>query len=1003
MTITVTLDTRLVRLQEVINSFRPSLFSSAAQPYGRARQFCHCIRTVTEQPVSLRARPTSPQEREIVKAEVAKMLASGAIRPSHSSWSSPIVLVPKKDASTRFCVDYRKVNDLTIKDVYPLPRTSDMLESLHGKRYFTTLDAASGYWQIPMEAASIAKTAFSCSEGFFEYVVMPFGLCNAPATYQRAMDTLFSDLLWKTVLVYIDDIIIMSESWDQHCKDVKIVLQRIHDAGLLLKLEKCKFGVTSVEYLGHIISREGLHPDPKKIQRLKDWAIPRTVNEVRSFLGFANYYRRFVRDFAKVAEPLTRLLKADATWIWEREQETAFVTLLTTLRNEAVLSHPDFNHPFLVDADASDQGIAAVLSQRVDNVEKPIIFESRILSPAERKWHIREKEALAVIWALEVFRRFILGREFLVRTDHSSLQWLLQAPSGRLARWAIKISEFGPFPIEHRRGSTHANVDAFTRLKSASECFPDVAFPTYSLLPAGFPRNVAILPTLKTLREEQQADKGCSRLRHLSPAQAECRDGVLGVNTRGRWRPVLPDSLLEDVVKSFHQPEHHAHLGARRTLSKVSQFYTITGGLKKVAYILQRCLPCLRRKTPLQRLGKLSSCPPTSPWRVVATDFCGPYVQTDSGNRYVLVFVDQFTKWVELIACPDQTAVTVCQALYRRIICRHGCPKLLLSDRGPQYKSDLLQIVCEHFGISKIFSSAYYPQGDGYAERFMRTLNNSLSVLSHKFVSQWDDYLDGLACSYNSTDHAATGISPFELNTGRVFILPEGRKSDAWHDPRYQNALQYSKHLRSVLTNLTDKARKTVENYWSRMKKSYDAQRKGIELEIGDQVLVRLPEHERAVFPCRKLAPRWSDVSQIVDYTMSPNTFRVLRPGKNPEEVNISRLLPLRRDVWSEEASVVSVSPNRSSQSESSTEKSRSVMTPEEGSQLEQATVEPGVDNATGESRSATLKSDSTSDSPWVEISTSRSGSPDVEVSSTLTSKDNSSNISAVYLNDRGR
>lgn len=292
--------------QALLKITLPKYFASASRPFGRATSMEHRVDTGESRPICLPLRPTSPAERQIVCEEVAKMLEAGAIRPFTSPWASPIVLVRKKDGSIRFCVDYRKLNDVTVKDKHPLPRISDMLEALHGAKYFTSLDAASGYWQIPMEVSAIPKTALICSEGLFEWTVMPFGLTNAPATYQRVMNQLLAGLLWKKCLVYPDDVLIYSKSFEAHLRDVKEVMNRLCDAGFLLKAKKCTFAKPKTIFLGHQISAEEVSMDPKKIEKVKSFPRPTNPTEVRAFLGLVGYYRKFIKGFAELAAPLRR-------------------------------------------------------------------------------------------------------------------------------------------------------------------------------------------------------------------------------------------------------------------------------------------------------------------------------------------------------------------------------------------------------------------------------------------------------------------------------------------------------------------------------------------------------------------------------------------------------------------------------------------------------------------------------------------------------------------------
>ena len=393
-----------------------------------------------------------------------------------------------------------------------------------------------------------------------------------------------------------------------------------------------------------------------------------------------------------------------------------------------------------------------LLSQAIDGKECLVCCDSRKFTSAEQKWHIREKEGLAIIEGLEKFRRFILGRRVIIRTDHHSLSWLETATTGRLARWALRLSEYQPFTIQYRTGVTHTNVDAFTRVFAPSEGLPDACFACGLL-------NVTLdLPSASRLHLAQEGDTSCRKA--TTSKHTEIRQGLIGISIRGSWRPFLPESLLTEVVKAIHCNPMGAHLGLRRTLAVLRRYYAVNGLQSRVDSILKGCTICLQRKANSQRHGELSSRPPSQPWATVAMDFCGPYRPSDAGYKYVLVFTDHFTKWVELIPTRDMLATTVVDLFYTYIICRHGWPLQLLSDQGPQFTSKALETVCQQFGIKKVFSSTYYPQGDGYAERMMRTMNNSLSILTNAECWQWEKFLPGIAFAYNSTPHAAHKLTP---------------------------------------------------------------------------------------------------------------------------------------------------------------------------------------------------------------------------------------------------
>ena len=433
---------------------------------GRTNRLRHRIDTGNAHPIRQPVRRIPPHRREEVRRLLDQMLEKRIVEPSSSPWASPVVLVRKKDGSTRFCIDYRKVNEVTRKDAYPLPRIDTTLDALHGSQWFTTLDLLSGYWQVEMEDSDKEKTAFCTTEGLFQFRVMPFGLCNGPASFQRLMDLVLAGLQWSECLVYLDDVIVLGRTFLEHLQNLQSVLQRLRESGLRLKPSKCSFFQKQVQYLGHIISRKGVATDPAKIEKVSMWPIPSSKRETQQFLGFAGYYRRFVRDFACIARPLYRMTERTATFTWTEECQGAFNELCKRLCSAPVLAYPDFSKQFILDTDASDIGIGAVLSQFDDEGrEHPIAYGSRLLTKAERQYCVTRRELLAVVTFTKQYRTYLVGQKFVLRTDHGSLTWLrnFRDPEGQLARWLERLQELD-FDIVHRRGASHTNADSLSRL-----------------------------------------------------------------------------------------------------------------------------------------------------------------------------------------------------------------------------------------------------------------------------------------------------------------------------------------------------------------------------------------------------------------------------------------------------------------------------------------------------------------------------------------------------------
>jgi hypothetical protein len=432
-------------------------------------QIKHQIKTSDEIPIHTRSYRYPFVHKLEVKNQIDKMLKDGIIRPSQSPWSSPIWVVPKKiDASGkqkwRIVIDYRKVNEKTVDDRYPLPNITDILDKLGKCQYFTTLDLASGFHQIEMDPNSISKTAFNVENGHYEFVRMPFGLKNAPATFQRVMDNVLKELQEKICFVYMDDIIVFSTSLQEHISNLKLIFKRLRECRLKVQLDKSEFLRKEVEFLGHIVTPEGIKPNPKKIEAIQRFPIPKTAKDIKSFLGLLGYYRRFIKNFARITKPFTTCLKKGAKIEHTDEFCRTFQFCKDILCNDPILQYPDFKKPFILTTDASNFAIGAILSQGNIGTDLPVAYASRTLNPAECNYSTIEKELLAVVWATKYFRPYLFGRKFVIVTDHKPLQWLfnLKEPNSRLVRWRLKLEEFD-YKIIYKKGKQNTNADALSR------------------------------------------------------------------------------------------------------------------------------------------------------------------------------------------------------------------------------------------------------------------------------------------------------------------------------------------------------------------------------------------------------------------------------------------------------------------------------------------------------------------------------------------------------------
>ena len=463
-------DSETARLKELLYDYQ-HVFSLTEGDLGTTQMVKHRIETGNVLPIRQQPRCTSPWKHDKIERQVADLLHQGRVTESSSPWSSPVVLVTKKDGSQRLCVDYRQLNAATVKDAFPLPRVDDSLSALSGSRWFSTLDLASGYWQVAMDASTKEKAAFVTSSGLYEWNVMPFGLCNAPSTFARLMELVLKGLHWKICLIYLDDVIVMAPTFEEELERLKQVFEQLAQAGLKLKPKKCFLFWKRVSSLGHVVTEEGITADPGKVEQVRTWPVPESSMEVKSFLGLASYYHRFIPAFSTVAQPLYKLTEAKTEFVWTGQCQQAFDSLKGLLTSARVLAYPTREGKFVLDTDASDHGIGVALSQLQDGVERPIAFASRTWSKSERNYCVTHHELLAIVEFVKQHRHYLQGARFSIRTDHAPLRSVINAkdPEGQLAPWIEFLSAFH-FEIQYRAGQRHQNADALSRRPCDDRC-----------------------------------------------------------------------------------------------------------------------------------------------------------------------------------------------------------------------------------------------------------------------------------------------------------------------------------------------------------------------------------------------------------------------------------------------------------------------------------------------------------------------------------------------------
>ena len=614
--------------------------------------------------------------------------------------------------------------------------------TLHGARWFSTLDLKSGYWQVPIQESDKEKTAFRTSSGqLCEFNQVPFGLCNAPATFSRLMDRVLSGLHWETCVFYLDDIIVFSSTWEEHLARLRQVFERLRHADLKLGGEKCIFAAKEVSYLGHRVTEEVLLLDSALLAAIREIPPPKTATEVRSFLGLAGYYRRYVKNFAAIAGPLHALTRKDAVFHWSADCQTAFGCLKTLLTTSPITAFPDFSQTFRLYTDASTAGLGAILAQVQDGKERIICCASRSLNQAEKAYPATKLECLAIVWAVAKFRPYLMAMPFEVFTDHYALQWLktMRTGSALLHRWSAALEEYD-FTVHHLPGKVQTHVDGLSRLPV------DPAPPEDTLL------------HVQLLDNEEEARK---------------------------------------LAQELHST---THLGGQALWKLFGDRYEYKSGRRLCMEIAQSCPQCQMGSDYGHRQKTTGAIQSQGPWDTLSVDIVGP-LPTNHRQEFLIVFVDCYSRYTILVPSSNHTASTVSEALLRYVVPYFGTPRHLLSERGREFVGDVWGKLMRSLGIQRVLTSPYHPEGNATNERSHRTLNNMLraQLLEGSSSKAWVEKVPGIMLALNAMSHESHGFSTSMVATGREPTLPPEVQHDAQASPSVDDPTAYVEVLNQRL------------------------------------------------------------------------------------------------------------------------------------------------------------------------------------------------------------
>ena len=849
-------------------------------------------------------------------------------------------MVRKGDGTYRLTCDYRRLNAITECESFPLPRLEDVWDLVGESKatVFSTLDLASGFWQIQLDLETKHKTSFVTKNGQYQWEVLPFGLKNSPASFQAVMNEVLKDLLKTCVIVYVDDILCFSKDIETHKMHLQQIFDRLNKANLKLIHSKCSFATDSVRYLGHILSENGVRPNPEKLDVIKNYPVPKNVKQVRQFLGLCNYYRRFQKDYATIARPLNNLIRKDLTWHWDNKCQNSFEQLRDGLISAPILAFPDMNRPFTLTTDASDVAISYILSQYdQDDVEHVIEFAGRALRGPEMNYTVTDKEGLCIMEGFRHFHTYLYGNKCTVVTDQMSLVYIKNHTKvrGRVARWAIELQNY-KFTVKHRKGTANSNADAISRLENLpTKCDTDYDYSAphadiFAVTDEDFVREESMEYDLSgilytgsgsgesvmqlhafNLAKEQQACEA------IGPIYECIKTGVIPKKTftksftRSLHRfkivdsilvhehiknensdtkaqsvvvqKVLPSSMRKAVLSEYHDSlVGGGHQSFKRTYEAIRTKYYWPHMYLDVKNYVSACVRCQLSSNHRGKRPPLNPIPVSPKFERWHVDYLGPLNPSREGHKYILLFVDSFSRWCEAFPVKSEDAATTASILYSEIICRYGAPAKLVSDRGKHFVNSLIQSLCDIFSVKRGLTSPYHPSSNVVCEKFNSFLNKSLRSYVDDTQSDWPGLIPGILMAYRLTPAMrSTEFSPFfllfnqEMQTPLDTTLPQALPDVA---------TQYEVNIRDIIESartFQKVAAQNIKQHQDENKAQYDSRAREPDFEVNDLVWL----HNIRVPPglSKKLRRQWTGPYKVT--AEGPGNTYQLRHALTDEDV----------------------------------------------------------------------------------------------------------------------
>jgi transposase InsO family protein len=845
---------------------------------GKAKDFvCH-LNIKPEAKIFRKSYPVPIAKRKQVQDKINDMLADGIIEYGESQYTSPIVAVTKKDGSIRLCLDARQINQVIVPDCNAPEDMEEILKRFHGKQYFTSLDATSGYWNVELDKESRKYVSFIFEGRNYSFTRLPFGLLNSVSVFTRCMDQVLGAQVRELVSVYVDDILIASETWEEHLYKVELVLKRFRDNNVTLKLDKANFITQEIKFLGHILSPQGIEVDKSKTKAIMDFPRPKNKKQLQSFLGLCNYYRKFQHHYSELTAKFKDQLSGNQHWKWDDADDQNFLEIKKAFLNSVMLKHPDFSRTLFLNCDASDLSLGSELYQlSKENEHNVVAFASRKLLDAERRYTTTEKELLSVVFAVTKFRTYLLGNKVVVRSDHKAISFFkrYKLSHGRLTRWCLVLQEYN-IEWEFIPGKCNIVADTLSRVSPEGyddDCKRDQVYKVLVNLKEGD----ELKEIVEEIRQQQLIDEKLIIIKDKLAIEDECvsewysmSEGLLFRRLEGlgrKWKLIVPDSVSTKIILDYH--ERYGHMGRNKVTKALLEHLYIKGINKKVAKAIENCDICQKVKiNNIKRDGEIQSILAKKPLERVFVDICGPFPSTDGRMRHKFIFilVDCFSKYVRLFKVAKANTKSLLKIIIEKYVPEVGKPERIVSDQGTQFKGAGWRNTLAEIGIRTGKTSIYHPQSN-ISERVLRETGRLLRTYCHDRHKEWGKFVDKIENFLNLAYHESLGCSPYEVMWRRK---PTREIEEICSFPNEEPEIDYEENLMNrVEKHLLLKARERRE--WQRRKKSF----KCITFSVGDLVLVRnhqLPSSEKGLM--KKLFLLYEGPYKIVQNN-SPNVYVV--------------------------------------------------------------------------------------------------------------------------------